>query len=191
MQVSQRDCQGQGCCPLPFPCCIHPGVALRQDQPLPSIEEELIPQGWAKDAAAHNANLQPFDVSGVAAAMPIVHANADKLNDYKINGNDGIIAMADIPQQPLHAPIVVNNTDDNNIVGSDDNNNNDTESNNEDGSDDNNKAESGNDELANLAAATDLDGDESDSNQGVQILQCRGKGIAKKYAAYSLMMAVR
>ena len=35
----------------------HPGVVLGQDQPLPSIEEELVPQGQAEDAAACNANL--------------------------------------------------------------------------------------------------------------------------------------
>jgi hypothetical protein len=70
----------------------HPGVALGRDQPLRSIEEELIPQGQAKDAAACNANLRPFDVSGVAAA-PIVHANADKFVDYESNDDDGIIAV--------------------------------------------------------------------------------------------------
>jgi hypothetical protein len=37
----------------------HPGVVLGRDQPLPSIEEELVPQGRAEDAAACNANLQP------------------------------------------------------------------------------------------------------------------------------------
>ncbi len=81
----------------------HPGMVLRRDQPLPSIEEELVPQGQDEDAAACNANLQPFDVAGVAAA-PIVHANADKLDDYKIDNDDGIIAIGDIPQQPPHAP---------------------------------------------------------------------------------------
>jgi hypothetical protein len=58
----------------------HPGVVLGRDQPLPSIKEELVPQGQAEDAAACNANLQPFYVAGVVAA-PIVHANADELND--------------------------------------------------------------------------------------------------------------
>ena len=70
----------------------HPGVALGQDRPLRSIEEELIPQGQAKDAAACNANLRPFDVAGVAAA-PIVHANADKFVDYENDDDDGIIVV--------------------------------------------------------------------------------------------------
>jgi hypothetical protein len=50
----------------------HPGVVLGQDQPLPSIEEELVLQGHAKDAVACNANLEPLDVAGVAAAPSIV-----------------------------------------------------------------------------------------------------------------------
>ena len=77
----------------------HPGMVLGRDQPLPSIEKELVLQGQAEEAAARNANLQPFDIAGVGAA-PIVHANAEKINDYKIDNNGGIIAVGDIPQQP-------------------------------------------------------------------------------------------
>ena len=84
-------------------------MVLGLDQPLLSIDEELVPQGQAKDAAARNANLQPFDVTGVVAA-PIVHANADELDDYEIDDDNGIIAVGDIPQQPPHAPLVVNDT---------------------------------------------------------------------------------
>ena len=58
----------------------HPGVVLGQDKPLPSIEEELVPQGQAEDAVACNAKLQLFDGAGVVAA-PIVHTNADKLEE--------------------------------------------------------------------------------------------------------------
>jgi hypothetical protein len=152
-------------------------VVLRQDQPLPLIEEELIPQGRAEDAAARNANLRPFDVAGVAAA-PIVHANADKFVDYKIDDNNSIIAIGDIPQQLPHVPLVVNNTDDDVAAGSDDDNNEDDLPD----EDDDNKP----------AAATDaLEGNEPDGNQGVQRLQHRGKGITKKYTDYSLLMAAR
>jgi hypothetical protein len=49
----------------------HPGVVLGRDQPLPLTEEELFPQGQAEDAMARNANLQPFDIAGVAAAQPM------------------------------------------------------------------------------------------------------------------------
>jgi hypothetical protein len=158
-------------------------VVLGQDQPLPSIEEEIVPQGQAKDVAAHNANLRPFHVAGVAAAS-IVHTNADKLVDYKIDNDDGIIATGDIPQQPPHTPLVVNDTDDNDAAGSgDDDDDNDDE-------DDDNLSDK--DEDDKPAAVTDvLEGNESDGNQKVQRLQCRGKGTTKKYANYSLLMAAR
>ena len=109
----------------------HPGVVLGKDQPLPSIEMELVPQGQAEDAAARNANIQPFDVAGVVAA-PIVHANADELDDYEIDDDDSIIAVGeDIPQQPPHA-LVVNDTDnDDDAPGSGDDNDDD-----DDGDDD-------------------------------------------------------
>jgi hypothetical protein len=155
----------------------HPGVVLGQDQPLPLIEEELVPQVHAKDTAACNANLQPFDVAGVAAA-PIVHANADEFVDYKIDDDDGIIAVGDIPQQPPHVPLIVNDTDDDIATRSDD----------EDDDDDSLDKDVNNEP----AAATNApEGNKPDSNQGVQRSQCRGKGITKKYANYSLLMAAR
>ncbi len=152
-------------------------MVLGRDQPLPSIEEELVPQDRAEDAMARNANLRPFDVTGVAAA-PIVHANADKFIDYEIEDNNGIIAVGDTPQQPPHVPLIVNNTDDDVAVGSDDDNDDDDLSD----EDVNNKP----------AAATNApEGNKPDGNQGVRRLQCRGKGITKKYANYSLLMAAR
>jgi hypothetical protein len=156
----------------------HPEVVLGGDQPLPSIEEELIPQGRAKDAAAHNANLQLVDVARVAAA-PIVHTNADKLNNHKIDGNDGLIAVGDISQQPPYAPLVVNNTDDNNnAAGS--------------GDDDNDEDVNDNEDDNKPAAATDaLKGNQSDSDKGKQRLQRRGKDNTKKNADYSLLTAAR
>jgi hypothetical protein len=142
-----------------------PGVVLGRDQLLPSIEEELVPQGRAEDAAAPNANLRPFDVAGVAAA-PIIHANADKFVDYKIDNNDGIIAVGDIPQQPPHVPLVVNNTDNDVPAGSDD--------------DDDDDDLSDKDVDNEPAAATNaLEGNKPNGDQGVQRLQRRGKGITK------------
>jgi hypothetical protein len=141
-------------------------VVLGRDQPLPSIEEELVPQGRAKDATARNANLRPYDVAGVAAA-PIVHANADKFVDYKIDNDDRIIAIGDIPQQPPHVPLIVSDTDDNVATGSDDDDDND-----------NLLDEDVNNEPA---AATDApEGNKPDGNQGVQRSRRRGKGITKK-----------
>jgi hypothetical protein len=169
-------------------------VVLGQDHPLPSIKEELVPQGHAKDAAAHNANLELFRIAGAAAAPSIVPANADKLDDYEIDDNGGIIAMGDIPQQPPHAPFVVNNTDKDGIMGSG-NNSEETESNNDNGSNNNNDDNSsGNDsdnELVDSVAATDVDNNKSGSNQGVRRSRRRGEGVTKKYADYILLMVAR
>ena len=62
------------------------------------MEEELIHQGRTKDAAALNATLEPFNVTGVEA-LSIIHANADKIDHFKTNDdNNGIIAVNNIPQ---------------------------------------------------------------------------------------------
>ncbi len=108
-------------------------------------------------------------------AAPIVHANADELNDYKIDDDDGIIAVGDIPQQPPHAPLVVNDTDeDNNTVGSGDDDDDDDED--VDGDEDDDNLSDQDDEDDEPEAATDaLDGSESDSDQGVRIAP-QGKG---------------
>jgi len=97
-------------------------------------------------------------------AAPIIHANADKLDDYKIDDNDSIIAVGDIPQQPPHAPLVVNNTDDNNdAVGSGDE---DDVSLDEDDEDDDDSSDEDDDNEP--AEATDgPEGNESDGDQGV------------------------
>jgi hypothetical protein len=155
---------------------------LGQDQPLPLIKEELIPQGHAKDDAARNANLESLDVAGVAASLLIVHTNTDKLNNYEIDNDNGIIAVGVIPQLPPHTPLIVNNTDDDDVAGSD-NNNDDAESNNDNGSEvDNNNlsGEDNDDEPADSEAATNADDNQSGSDQGVQRLKCRGKGLTKK-----------
>jgi hypothetical protein len=168
----------------------HPGVVLGRDQPLPSIEEELVPQGQAKDAAACNANIQPFDVAGVVAA-PIVHANADKLDDYEIDDDNDIIDVGDIPQQPPHAPLVVNGTDNDDDDDGNDNDDDDNDDNDVNvGEDEDDSLEEDCDE--ELAAATDAqEGNESDGDQGVRRSRRRGKGTSKKYADYSLLMAAR
>ncbi len=135
------------------------------------IEEELVPQGQAKDAVACNANLQPFDV-----------ARVDRVDDYdyEIDNNNGIIAVADIPRQSQAAPLAVHEIDaDDNIAESDDNDNN-AESNDDNRSNNNNDAESDDDESANSAASTNAD--KSDGDQGVRRLRCKGKGVMKKYA---------
>jgi hypothetical protein len=167
----------------------HPGVVLGQDQPLPSIKEELAPQGHAKDAVACNTNLHLLDIDGVGAVSPFVHASVDELDNYQSDGDNGIIAMADIPQQPPHAPLVVNNTDNDNDVGSDKDAN-DTESDNKE-SVVNDNAESNNNKPSDMAVATDSDGNKPDKCQGVQRSRRRGKGVTKKYTNYRLLIAAR
>jgi hypothetical protein len=51
-----------------------PRVVLERDLPIPAIEDKIEPQGHAKDAAARNANLEPFNVAVVDVPM-IIHAN--------------------------------------------------------------------------------------------------------------------
>jgi hypothetical protein len=74
-------------------------------------------------------------------------------------------------------------------VGSDNDNNN-TES-NDDKSNGNDNVESNANKPSNLAAATDLNDSKPNKNQGVQRLQRKGKGVTKKCANYSLLMAAR
>ncbi len=103
--------------------------------------------------------------------------------------------MADIPQQPPHqpphAPLVVHDTDKDDIVGSDDDDDDNAENDDDDRSNDDDDAESNDEEPANSATSTDADDNKSDGNQRVQRLQRKGKGVTKKYADYSLLMAAR
>jgi hypothetical protein len=98
-------------------------------------------------------------------AAPIVHANADKLDDYEIDDDEGIIAVGDIPQQPPHAPLVVNDTDDdNNTAGSgDDDDNNDNNKDVDGDKDDDNLSDQDNKDDEPEAATDALDGSESTS----------------------------
>ena len=98
-------------------------------------------------------------------AALIVHANSDELDDYKIDDDNGIIAVEDIPQKPPHAPLIVNGTEDDdedNAAESGDHNNSDVDE------DEDYDDSSDNDDDNELAAATDAqEGNESDGNQGV------------------------
>ena len=129
----------------------------------------------------------------MAAALSIVHANADKLDDYENETDNGIIAVGELPPQPSHAPLVVNDTDNNDVTES-----NNSESNNNKESNDN--AESNDNNLPNgddrdtptdLTAAPNADKNKSNSNQGMWRLQRMGKGTTMKYANYSVMIATR
>jgi hypothetical protein len=68
-----------------------PGVVLGQDLPIPTIEDEIEPQGRTKDAAARNAKLKPFDIAGLDA-LTIINAKNDKINITN-DDDDGILSI--------------------------------------------------------------------------------------------------
>ena len=102
----------------------------------------------------------------------------EELDNYESDNDEGIIAVVEIPQQPPHAPLVVNNTNNNNYMGCDEDAVNTESDDNKIVNSDN--AESKDDKPSNLAVVTDLDGNKPDKNQGVQRLKRRGKGVTKK-----------
>jgi hypothetical protein len=108
---------------------------------------------------------QPTAVWRRRSGGSTVHTNADKLNDYEIDNNDGIIAVGDIPHQPPHAPLLVDDTGDNNntTAGSGDDDDEDNEDVDGEKDDDNLSEQDDKPEAATNA----LDGSKSDSDQGV------------------------
>ncbi len=95
-----------------------PGVTPGRDHPIPTIEEDIMPQGRDKAAAARNANMEPFAATGVDAPT-IIHANINEINKID-DDNDGIISVADIPAQADHYPLNVPDTSDKDNKGEDD-----------------------------------------------------------------------
>jgi hypothetical protein len=87
-----------------------PGTVLEQDQPIPIIEDKIKPQGCAVDAAACNANLEPFDVAKVDVPT-IICANKDKIDIINDN-NNGILSITTIPANNNHNPLILPNTSD-------------------------------------------------------------------------------
>jgi hypothetical protein len=156
-----------------------PGVVLEQGLPIPTIEEKIEPQGHAKDAEARNANLKPFDVTGVEALM-IIGTNNNKIDI--INDNDGnILLIATIPANNNHDQLILPNTSDSDTFD------------NEDQCDDkeNNKDELSNDNLDGQEADKLEEGLTDNQDQGVRRSKCNNKGITAKYADYGLMMNAR
>jgi hypothetical protein len=95
-----------------------PGVTLGQDHIIPTIEEDIMPQGRDEAAAARNANMEPFVAAGVDAPT-IIHADINEID--KIDDDDnGIISVADIPAQAVHYPLNVPDTSDKDDEGKDD-----------------------------------------------------------------------
>jgi hypothetical protein len=80
-----------------------PAVILDQHQPIPTVEDEVVLQGQAEDEAARNANLDPFNITGMDHTA-IIPANIDKIAQIAddLTNADGIIAIADMPNQQTH-----------------------------------------------------------------------------------------
>ncbi len=96
------------------------GVTLGHDHPIPTIEEDIIPQGRAEADAARNANMEQFAVAGVDALM-IIHVDINEINKTD-DDNDGIISVADIPAQANQDPLIVPDTSDEDDGDDDDDN---------------------------------------------------------------------
>ena len=64
-----------------------PGIALDRDLPIPSIEDELEPQGRAEDAAALNASIAPYVAAGVDGSV-IIDADDDKIEIIEDDDSD-------------------------------------------------------------------------------------------------------
>jgi hypothetical protein len=100
------------------------------------------------------------------------------------------MAVDNIPQQPHHAPIVINDTNDDD-KGSDGKpadapNGNNNHYNDDDKESMVNSLEEGDEDVPANKHEPD-----KDSNQGVRRLRHKGRGVMKKYANYSLLMAAR
>jgi hypothetical protein len=95
-----------------------PGVTLGRDHPIPTMEEDIMPQGCNKAAAARNANMEPFAAARVDAPT-IIHTDINEIDETD-EDNNGIISVADIPAQADHYPLNVLDTSDEDNGGEDD-----------------------------------------------------------------------
>ncbi len=76
---------------VPYPLLAAEFLGVTLDRDTPAIKGEILPQGYAEDAAAQNANLAPLDVVTELDGPAIVNAHNDKI-EYKDSDND-IIAV--------------------------------------------------------------------------------------------------
>jgi hypothetical protein len=156
-----------------------PGVVLEEDLPIPTIEEEIEPQGCAEDAAACNTNLEPSNVTGVDA-LTIIHANNNDINVINDDGNC-ILLIATILANNNHNPLILPNNSDSDTLDDDDQF--------EDG--ENNKDNLSNNNSDGQEAAKPKEGLTDDQDQGVRRSKCNNKGTTTKYADYGQVMNSR
>jgi hypothetical protein len=158
------------------------GMVLDQDQPIPLIEGKIEPQGHAKDNAAGNANIEPFDITGVDAPT-IVLANNDKINKIDDNNNN-IMSIATIPPANDPNPLVLPDTSGNDDAGANNN-----KSSNDDESNDDESSNNGNPETQGEIVADEPAEDPTESeDQGVRQSKHKNKGRTSKDKDYGLMM---
>jgi len=163
-----------------------PGIALDRDLPIPSIEDELEPQGRAEDAAALNANIAPYVAAGVDGPV-IIDADDDKIEIIDDDdSDDGIISVADVAPHN-HGVIAQAGIDD-----SDDELNNDINAeNNDDKSEQESDDESieNNDDVAPIEPTLD---DDEVSIPGVRRSRRKNKGkTPTRFEEFNMMMAAR
>jgi hypothetical protein len=97
------------------------GVTLGRDPPIPTIEEDIMPQGHNEAAAARNTNMEPFAAVEVDAPT-IIHADINEI-DKTDDDDNSIISVADIPAQADHYPLNIPDTSDEDNEGKDDKDN--------------------------------------------------------------------
>ena len=168
-----------------------PGVVLERDQPIPSVEDKIKPQGRAKDAAAQNANLEPINVAGVNTPT-IIHVNANEINDAGDN-NNGILSIATIPQgqNNLHPLILHDSSDEEQAEGGDDDKNEKDNDNNHEDNNDNAMIDCAAHDNADEGIAEAEDQTEEQQESGVRRSKRNNRGTNKKYADFTLMMNAR
>ena len=86
------------------------GILLDQDQTIPSIEDEIKPQGCTEDAAAQNANIEPFNFAGFEAPV-IVCTNNNEIVKIDDSNND-FMSIETIPPANHLNPLVLPDTSD-------------------------------------------------------------------------------
>ncbi len=160
------------------------GVSLGRDHPIPTIEEDIIPQGRAKADAARNANMEQFAVIGVDA-LTIIHADINEI-DKTDDDDDGIISVANIPAQANQDPLIAPDT-----LDEDDGDDNDDDE--EDNNDDNDNTPQEYD--PENESEGESEGDEApgveDEAPDVRWSKRKNKGVTNRFDNYGLMMNVR
>ncbi len=165
----------------PFLIAKFPGVTLGQDHPIPTIKEDIIPQGRAKADAARNANMEQFAITGVDAPT-IIHANINEIDETD-DDNNGIISVANIPAQANQDPLIVPDTSDKDD-GDDDNNN---EEDNDDNDNNTPQEYDPENELEGESEGDEAPGVE-DKAPGVRRSKRKNKGVTNRFDNNGLMM---